>query len=160
MSDRETPPYAQRLHSAREQAGRSGEEMAALLEINTGSYRDLESHDDEVLMVLSIQQVALLCRTLNLAPNQLFAEEYREDQGAISLAGLVAKIKSHIEAQRIELSEFGDRVGWDIEKMLDRPAEQFNVDALRDVCGEIGVNWVAVLAETIHQNPPDTGPTG
>jgi hypothetical protein len=130
--------------------------MAALLDINTASYWDLESHDDDMFMVMSLQQVSLLCRTLNLAPRDLFAEEYREEQDAVSLAGLGTKIKSHIEAQRIELSEFGDRVGWDIEKMLERPEEQFNVDALRDVCGEIGVNWVAVLSETIHQNPGQT----
>ena len=124
--------------------------MAALLDISTASYWDLESHDEDMFMVTSLQQVLLLCRTLNLAPNQLFAEEYRKEQEAISLAGVVAKIKSHVEAQRIELSEFGDRVGWDIGKMLDRPEERFNVDALRDLCGEIGVNWVAVLSETIH----------
>src|SRR5204863_8847532 len=115
------------------------------------SYWDLESHDDEVLTCLSVHQLALHCRTLNLAPSQLFAEEYREEQEAVSLAGLGAKIQSHVQAQHMGLSEFGDRVGWDVAKMLERPEERFNIAALRDICSEIGVNWVAVLSDLIHR---------
>jgi transcriptional regulator with XRE-family HTH domain len=151
MSSEEIPPYAKRLCTAREQAGRSIEEMAALLDINTASYWDLETHDEEVLMCLSIQQVSLLCRTLNLAPTRLFVEEYREEREAVSAAGLAGKIAAHIEAQQIDLAEFGERAGWDVEALLERPEELMNVDALKHICREIGVNWVAVLSETIHQ---------
>jgi len=134
MSNKEILPYAKRLRTAREEAGKSREQMAALLGIIIESYWDLEAHDNEVLMCLSIHQLVLLCRTLNVPPSRLFAEEHREPREAISLAGLGAKIQSHIKAQQMALSEFGDRVGWDVEKMLDRPEERFNVYALRDVC--------------------------
>jgi DNA-binding XRE family transcriptional regulator len=159
MENDETPPYAARLRTAREQTGRSIDKMAALLGITREAYWDLESYDDEVLTCISIEQFALLCRTLGIAPRALFAEEYRDEQGTINLEALGLKIKAHIQAEQMDLSEFEERVGWDVATLLERPqelfTERYNVDALRDICKEIGVNWVTALSEIACQRPEE-----
>lgn len=159
MAHNETPPYAARLRTAREQTGRSIDEMAALLGVTREAYWDLESYDDEVLTCLSIAQVAGLCRTLGLAPRAVFAEESRDEPGAITLEVLGLKIQAHLQAEQMDLSAFEARVGWDVATWLERPQEFFTarypVEALRDICQAIGVNWVAALSAIACQQPDE-----
>jgi transcriptional regulator with XRE-family HTH domain len=159
MAQDEMPPYAARLRTAREQTGRSIDDMAALLGITREAYWDLESYDDEVLTCLSIEQVAVLCRTLGMAPRTLFAEESSDAQGAINLEVLGLKIKAHLQAEQMDLSAFEERVGWDVATWLERPQECFTtrypVEALRDICQAIGVNWVAALSAIACQRPDE-----
>ena len=159
MSEEKIGPYAKRLQSAREQVGKSVEELAALVGINEPSYYDLESYDDEVLTCISIQQFALLCRLLHLSPPDLFAEEFKAEQAEIGLNSLVTRVRSYIETHRITLPEFEDCVGWDLAPFLESPtelvAERYNIDALRDVCKELGLNWVNALTGIISQVEED-----
>jgi transcriptional regulator with XRE-family HTH domain len=159
MEHEDTPPYAARLRTAREQTGRSIDQMAALLGMTREAYWDLESYDDEVLTCISIAQCAWLCRTLGMAPRALFAEESSDEQGTINLDALGLKIKAHLQAEQMDLSAFEERVGWDVATWLERPQEfftaRYNVDALRDICQAIGVNWVAVLSAIACQRPEE-----
>lgn len=159
MEHDETPPYAARLRTAREQTGRSIDTMAALLGMTRDAYWDLESYDDEVLTCLSIAQVAVLCRTLGLAPRTLFAEESSDEQGAITLEALGLKITTHLQAEQMDLSAFEARVGWEVATWLERRQEcftaRFPVEALRDICQAIGVNWVAALLAIACQQPDE-----
>jgi DNA-binding XRE family transcriptional regulator len=157
MEHDEMPPYAARLRTAREQAGRSLDEMAALLGVTREAYWDLESYDDEVLTCLSLAQVVVLCRTLGLAPRALFAEESGDEPGAITLEALRLKMTAHLQAEQMDLAAFEARVGWEVATWLERPlklcTERYNVDALRDICKEIGVNWVTTLSAIACQQP-------
>jgi DNA-binding XRE family transcriptional regulator len=159
MEHEETPPYAARLRTAREQTGRSIDTMAALLGITREAYWDLESSDDEVLTCLSIAQFAVLCRTLGMAPRALFAEEDRDEPGTIHLEALGRKITAHLQAEQMDLSAFEERVGWDVATWLERPqelcTERYTVDALRAICQAIGVNWVTALTAIAGQRPEE-----
>jgi transcriptional regulator with XRE-family HTH domain len=159
MEHDNTPPYAARLRTAREQTGRSIDTIAALLGMTREAYWDLESYDDEVLTCISIEQFAWLCRTLGIAPRALFAEEYRDEPGTINLEALGLKITAHLQAEQMDLSEFEERVGWDVATLLERPqelfTERYTVDALRAICQAIGVNWVTALSEIAGQRPEE-----
>ena len=159
MEHDHTPPYAARLRTAREQTGRSIDTMAALLGMTREAYWDLESYDDEVLTCISIAQCAVLCRTLGMAPHTLFAEESSDEPGAINLEVLGLKITAHLQAEQMDLSAFEERVGWDVATWLERPQAFFTarypVDALRDICQAIGVNWVTVLSAIVCQGPDE-----
>jgi hypothetical protein len=157
MSEEEIPPYASRLCAAREQAGKSVGEMAALVDLTYESYCDLERFDDEVFTCISIKQFALLCHALDMSPRAFFSEEQGEGTGLSRWEELARAIRTHLEAQQITLSEFEDRVGWDVSALLEKPDElatdRYNIDSLRDICCELGVNWVSTLSAIVRQHP-------
>jgi len=155
MSDNDIPPYAKRLRTAREQIGKSVEEMAALVGLNVPSYYDLESYADEVLSSLSIREFARLCKLLKISPRDLFAEECQTEQDGTVVNSLAAKIRSYMETQEITLAEFEERVGWDVGAFLESPIEivtdRYNLEALIDIGKEVRFNWVSALRGIISE---------
>lgn len=140
--------YADKIRQKRIAAGKSEEEMAELIGINLPSYFDLESYDDEVVDCLSLSELRKLYRALDMTPADLFSEEARgsDDAGHLSFAEFSKKVKSHIESHGMTVPEFEDKVGWELESLLNDPAEiwERNVQFLKDVCVEVGINWLWV----------------
>jgi hypothetical protein len=57
---------------------------------------------------------------------------------------LCAKINAHLNATGMSIAEFEERVGFEIEPSLKDATKvlDWNVDCLRFVCAEIGVDWL------------------
>ena len=140
--------YADKIRQKRSAAGKSEEEMAELIGINLPSYFDLESYDDEVVDCLSLTELRKMYRALNMTPADLFSDEARgsDDAGHLSFAEFSKKVKSHIESHGMTVPEFEDKVGWELESLLNDPEEiwERNVQFLKDVCVELGINWLRV----------------
>ena len=58
------PEYGRLLREARERSGKTIEEMASLLGISWESYNDLETYDDEIILVISLEQLVTLSHAL------------------------------------------------------------------------------------------------
>ena len=155
MTEKQIVPYAKRLRAAREQKGKSLQEMAALTGISEPSYWDLESFDDEVLSCISIKEFGLLSQLLDLSPRTLFAEECKPEPELIGLSNLIKRIRRYMEFNQKTLSEFEERVGWDVATLIEGPVElvteRYNIEGLRRICKEVGVNWVSALTEIIDE---------
>ena len=140
--------YADKIRQKRLAVGKSEGEMAELIGINLPSYFDLESYDDEVVDCLSLSELSKMYRALNMTHADLFSEEVRGSGNAdhLSFAEFIEKVKSHIEAHGMTVPEFEDKVGWELESLLNDPEEiwERNVQFLKEVCVEVGVNWLWV----------------
>ena len=97
----------------------------------------------------SIQEFANLCNSLNITPPELFEEEFKSDQQQIDLNNLAKNVRSYLDTHQLALSEFEDRVGWGLGAFLENPivivTDRYNIDALKDISKEIGINWVSAL---------------
>lgn len=140
--------YADKIRQKRIAAGRSEEEMAELIGINLPSYFDLESYDDEVVDCLSLSELRKMYRALNMTPADLFSEDVsgNDDARHLSFAEFSKKVKSHIESHGMTVPEFEDKVGWELQSLLNDPEEiwERNVQFLKDVCVEVGIDWLWV----------------
>lgn len=140
--------YADKIRQKRLAVGKSEREMAELIGINLPSYFDLESYDDEVVDCLSLSQLSKMYRALNMTHADLFSEEVGGSGNAdrLSFAEFIEKVKSHIESHGMTVPEFEDKVGWELESLLNDPEEIWgrNVQFLKDVCVEVGVDWLGV----------------
>lgn len=139
--------YADKIRQKRLAVGKSEREMAELIGINLPSYFDLESYDDEVVDCLSLSELSKMNQALNMTPAELFSEDVSgSDDAHLSFAEFIEKVKSHIESHDMTVPEFEDKVGWELESLLNDPEEIWkrNVEFLKDVCVEVGINWLSV----------------
>jgi transcriptional regulator with XRE-family HTH domain len=145
------PDYAARIKGIRESRGLSFDEVAKNVGLSWNEYFDLELHADEVLMCISLGQLAALGRVLGVAPSVLLTKEETSDHplARLSRSDLSARIQAFIDGAGISLSEFEEQVGWEIAQALYDSDEilDWNVDCLSDVCSAIGVNWLEALPE-------------
>ena len=56
-------------------------------------------------------------------------------------------IQRHIESNGFAVDEFEDKAGWEVGSLLNAPDTiwERNVQFLRDVCAEVGIDWLSVL---------------
>jgi hypothetical protein len=138
-----------RLKQAREALGKSPQEIHALLgisDMSIGSYYDLEDHDGTLNTTISLGELWRLSSVLRTSARFIFDGKL-EDGSLLSPSDLSARIKRHVENTATSITDFEDRVGFVIAPALDDPYEVFNwnVDCLRFVSEEIGVNWLDAL---------------
>jgi hypothetical protein len=57
------------------------------------------------------------------------------------------RVKAYLRIAKIDIRVFEDRVGFEIAPVLVDSAEimNWNIDGLRSVCAEIGIDWRRVL---------------
>jgi|KBSMisStandDraft_5_1062788.scaffolds.fasta_scaffold270162_2 hypothetical protein len=141
--------YGRRLHEARERAGKSIGEMAALLGVSWEGYRDLEMFDEEVTGVLSLQQLITLSKALGIDLVEFFSDGASKRGEGLSLDALAEKIKAYIVAHNLTVAEFEDAVGWEVANCLTEPSQfiSFNLDGLMDVTRPLGLDWRAILVD-------------
>ncbi len=153
MSDEVTSGYAKRLERCRVDSGKTIEEMASLIGVTFESYRDLEFHDDEIIESISLSQLDLLGKALKIDLVDFFAAG-APFPGSVSLPQLARAIEEYLDRHHKTLSEFEDLVGWEIGNALKEPKEflGFNVTALMDICRELGLDWLSVLASISEQS--------
>lgn len=155
-ADIAAPDYANRLCEARERSGKSIGEMASLLGISWESYRDVEDYDDEVILVLSLQEVITLTKALGIDPVEFFSNGAPKPAESVSLEALAEKINEYIAAHNLTVAEFEEAVGWEVANSLTEPSQfmNLNLDGLMDVTRPLGIDWRAVLADLYPQITP------
>jgi len=134
-----------KLRQAREATGKSRQEIAVLAGLSTSTYCDLEEQDGELNMVVSLREVSKLASALGISTRFIFDDNIEGQP--ISPERLCSKINEHLTRTKMSIAEFEDRVGFVIGPALLDPVEvlKWNIDCLRFVCKEVGVDWLAAL---------------
>jgi len=142
------PNYGRLLREARERSGKTIEEMASLLGISWESYNDLETYDDEIILVISLEQLVTLSHALGIDLVEFFSNGAPKPAESVSLEALADSINEYLTANKLTVAEFEDAVGWEVANCLTDPSQflNFNLDGLKDVTKPLSVDWRAVLA--------------
>jgi len=142
------PEYGRLLREARERSGKTIEEMASLLGISWESYNDLETYDDEIILVISLEQLVTLSHALGIDLVEFFSNGATKPAESVSLDALAEKINEYLSGHNLTVAEFEDAVGWEVANFLTEPREflNLNLDGLMDVTRPLSVDWRAVLA--------------
>jgi hypothetical protein len=144
----EWPSAAARILHARLSAGLTHTEVARRLKASVHSYDDLERYDDEAFTVLSLQQLLALGKALNVEPRVLLlGQEASSATSAVTFRDISARLAERIAREGQTVDEFGDRIGWNIEPLLNDPDAlwSFDVEALYAICSALELDWVAAL---------------
>jgi transcriptional regulator with XRE-family HTH domain len=135
-----------RLKRLREATGKSEQEFAHLLGKSLQDYHEWEAFPGELNAAMSLSEISLLSSALGVPARALFDDGCGDGQ-PVSPEHLCAKVLDHLISKDISSEEFEDRVGFEIKpystdtnKIMD-----WNVDCLRFVCAEIGVDWRLAL---------------
>lgn len=143
------PPVARRIAVARERLQLDPADAAGALGMSFAAYRDLESYDDEVFMCISIQELRALGQMLNISPRTLVAPEgAAQISGELSPAQIVEAIRRRLQATGATQEQFEEEAGWSVANALDDPDSiwaDWNLDALQDICGVLGLNWLLAV---------------
>ena len=144
--DRNGFQYGTSLKRLGEAIGKTPEEMATLIRISVAEYDEREAFEGELNMVLNLAELSKLSSVLGIHTRLLFDGENLNAQ-LVSTHELMTKIRACLNSTCASVSEFEDRVGFKIEKSLSDPFEilKWNVDCLRFVCKETGVDWRLAL---------------
>lgn len=142
------PEYGRLLREARERSGKTVDEMASLLGISRPSYYDLETYDDEIILVISLKQLVTLSHALGIDLVEFFSNGAPRPAESVSLEALAESINEYLTANKLTVAEFEDAVGWEVANCLTDPSQflNFNVDGLKDVTRPLGLDWRAVLS--------------
>ena len=150
------PEYGKRLREARERSGKTIGEMAALLGLSWESYNDLERYDDEIILVLSLQELITLSNALGIDLVDFLSNGASKPAESVSLDALAEKINEYLTAHNLTVAEFEEAVGWEVANCLTDPNQfmNFNLDGLMDVSRPLGVDWRSVLADLSQRAEP------
>ena len=142
------PEYGRLLREARERSGKTVDEMASLLGISRPSYYDLETYNDEIILVVSLKQLITLSHALGIDLVEFFSNGAPKPAESVSLQALAESINEYLSANKLTVAEFEDAVGWEVANCLTDPSQflNFNVDGLKDVTRPLGLDWRAVLS--------------
>ena len=130
------------FRAARERAGLSIAEVAARAGVSEPCVWDLESYDDELMMVYSPAELQRFAGILSVTPRELVGTEERADP--VSADELAGAIRDYCRVRNKTLDEFGDTAGWDVSKAAGAPQlllSDFSLDGIRDICRELGIDW-------------------
>jgi DNA-binding XRE family transcriptional regulator len=143
------PEYGRLLREARERSGKTVDEMASLLGISRPSYYDLETYDNEIILVISLKQLVTLSHALGIDLVEFFSNGATKPAESVSLEALAEKINEYLKAHNLTVAEFEEAVGWEVANCLADPNQfmNFNVDGLMDVSRPLGVDWRALLSD-------------
>jgi transcriptional regulator with XRE-family HTH domain len=136
-----------RLIRAREAAGKTPQDLGEYLE-NVPTYYDMKACDGELYSVASLGELSRLCLALGIKPRDLF-DDKSNIEGPILPEQLLSEAKEYIKKRKLSVAEFSDCVGFEIEPSLKDPSKMldWNVDFLRWLCDEIGLDWRLALPE-------------
>src|SRR5690349_1268840 len=145
MSEDETP--GDRFRAARERAGMTEDEVATQASLPVAWYRDLEHDPSEIWSNVSLDSLYRVCEVLGLTLRGILDVENKVGVPSIAPSQLATTIQHRIRAEETDPETWGDRVGWDVKPILTDPmnVERYTLDALRDICGALNLDWRAVL---------------
>ena len=147
--DGETP--ANRLKRAREALGLGQDAVAKLIGITLPWYFDLEAYENELSATLSLATLCQLAQIVRTDPLVLLiGDRANSVDRTIQFGDLVQRLTEQMKAAGLDVEEFGERVGWDLTKILRDPQElwEFNTEGLVDVASAVGVEWTLAFPRT------------
>ena len=141
-------PFGERLKRARELAGKSPHEIAHSVGLSDPAYYDLENCPGELNRNISLCELSMIASTLGLCPSSLFSDTVPKQ--TVSMEELSKKIRDHLVAKQISITDLEGQVGFTIEAALYNPSEilKWNIDCLRFVCSMLRVDWLLVLSDS------------
>ena len=137
----------ERIRSLRERIGKSASEVASLVGLGDMAYFDLESYDDELRTVLSLEQVKRLAAALGVATAALFVDSPTTPERPVTYDELVTLVRGHV-AMSVSRETFEEDVGWNLGALLESESAALSgycVEFLEALCPRIGVDWIAAL---------------
>jgi transcriptional regulator with XRE-family HTH domain len=130
----------------REASGLGPDALARQAGLSIQRYSDLENCDGDLTAAISLGELGKLSKALGIDPICIFGSI---DGGSerLSYADLIGKIKSHITERRLRIDDFEKKIGYSVESALSDPSSitTWNLDCLRAVCVEVGLDWHLVL---------------
>lgn len=128
-------------------SGRDVGELAGWLGISYEAYQDLERFDEEIVDVLSFDELLRLCRALGLDPRSFF---HAGDLGHVTFAELAASLARLLADGTVDLPTLEDQVGWELRRQLDAPDTfaELPAIALADIGRRVGLDWRNFLPPT------------
>ena len=140
-------PLDEMLKRAREAVGKTPQDLGEYVG-NVSSYYDIEDYDGEIYSVPSLGELSRLCSALGIKPRDLF-DDRPNIEGTISAVQILSRARQYMKQNKLSVEEFSDRIGFeigpsleDVSKMMD-----WNVDFLRWLCEELGLDWRSALPE-------------
>ena len=144
------PAAAGRIREARLRSGLREVDLAQQLGITIESYWDLESYDDEIFKCLTLKEVSVLGRALNVTPRVLLlGSDESNDHQRVTFTEIVGSLNARLTREEITAEQLGDLIGWDVQPLLNDPGAlwAYDVVALHDICRAVGVDWTAALPD-------------
>jgi len=137
---------ADRLRAFRESRKLEPADLAAAMGLSESSYYDLEACPEDLFTSVSLKQLQRLSIQLGVPPRALFAD-IEARISTVAVEDVVQAIRRHLEANAIDIGTLEDRVGFTLHDCLTNSTTvlEWNVDCLRFVCDEIGLDWRAAL---------------
>lgn len=140
---------AENIRNARIRAGKSRAEAAAHLALNPAWYDDLERRDGELAATLTLFQGVALAELFGLRLVDLFGET--APPGArMALPDLPERIRAHVAAAGISLSQFERQLGWELEPFMEAPvqlATELPIAFFQALAGALGVHWLLLVPD-------------
>ena len=133
---------ARTIKSAREARGLSVAELGESLGMTEAAARELECHEDEIEMCMSIDQLVQLCTVLSLKLHDLFPEV--KTVSPLEFDILRDRIEQHCQTHSLTRDQFVQEAGCAIEPFMSDPklyARTWHIDCLKDVCTFLGQDW-------------------
>jgi transcriptional regulator with XRE-family HTH domain len=135
-----------RLRAQRERLNLEPEEVAAAAQITPNAYRDLEDHEHDLYMTVSLREIANICKSLRIESTDLFTEA-ESSVYTKAIDDLAVQVQAHLNSSKLSKEQFERNVGW---KLGTFPAQlnsywDWNVDCLKDICEAVGANWKEYL---------------
>lgn len=132
----------------RDKAGLDAEGLADQIGVTADWYLNLENEEDELEASLDLSQILKLSQLLGVSMAFLLTGDPTDASGPpLSFRDLAQGVRRHLEhSGSVEALE--EKIGWDLSAFLKDPeADGWDqrVPFLRDVCGEVGLDWRAVL---------------
>lgn len=146
-------PYRSRLKKIREATGSSPEQVARLVNLSLPEYYDLENCDGELTTNVSIGEIFKISVALKITPHMIFEDNAMGE--FVTINGLVEKIIKHLKDNNMGILQLEEKVGFVLAPVIDNPEKvlDWNVDCLRFVCSEVGVNWLRIFANCTQRQP-------
>ena len=143
------PPVAERVREARERLGLTVAEVMERLGMSGTEYQDVEWHDDEVFMNLSLKEVVALAGILKMSTSQLlFGSQSTPPMAPVSPMEIVRRLEELARSEGVTMDELGDRLGWDLNPIVRNPeamGDVLNIPGLHDICKALGLDWLSNL---------------
>lgn len=139
--------YPASIREARERAGLPPEEAARRMCLSQSLLRNLESDDDELTAVHSPADVQRICSVLGVRPCDLL--DVKCHGKPLTPEEIAASIFDHCQKNGMDISNFEETVGWCVARSLEEPRRflhDYSLDALRDICRELNLEWERLVA--------------
>jgi len=101
-------------------------------------------------MTLSLGELAAICSVVGIRPRELFTViGHDNEQQSISPKQLISEVEKYLNKSGMTIVELEERVGFEVAPSLEDVSKvlDWNVDFLRWLCAELGLDWHLALPE-------------